>query len=302
MQGDYFDMKILLTGATGLLGKNIYQRLYSKYKVVGSYNKNTVENMIKLDLENHKELKKILDFIQPDIIVHAAAMTDLNFCEDNPVKAKLINADAVAIIAKWSESNNSKLVYISTDYVFDGENGPYKENSTPAPLQIYGYTKLLGEIAVERFSSNHAIIRVGILHGFNDITDKDTVTMSIINNLKEKKKIKLDNQRIKYPTLIDDISKAIEKIIHENLTGKFHIVGCEPVTRYEWGLKISSKLNISADYLQPDESLFKMGFPKRPKNIKLIDTRANFSISSLDESIDYIFKKMCIDINSFDKR
>lgn len=293
MQRGYFDMKILVTGATGLLGKNIYQHLYRNYKVVGSYNKNRVEDMIKLDLENFEELNKILDFIQPNIIIHTAAMTDLNYCEDNPVKAKLINADAVAIIAKWSEVNNSKLVYISTDYVFDGESGPYQENSIPAPLQIYGYTKLLGEIAVERFSSNHAIIRVGILHGYNDITDKNTVTMSIINSLRVNKKIKLDNKRIKYPTLIDDISKAIEKIVDENLTGKFHIAGCEAVTRYEWGLKISSKLNISADYLQPDVSLYKMDFPKRPKNIKLIDTRVNFSISSLDESIDHILKR-CI--------
>ncbi|MCQ1528601.1 SDR family oxidoreductase [Lutispora saccharofermentans] len=281
-------MKILITGANGFLGKNVYNKLSERYEIKGTYNRYKSKDLVKLDLSDSKSILELLNSYNPDVIVHTAAITDLNQCEKQPYIAKIVNTNSTNTIAKWCKDKNTKLIYLSTDYVFDGENGPYREKSETGPLQIYGYTKLMSEILIENRGINYAIVRIGILHGFNDRFDKNTVTMQVINGLKNEQEIVLDDGRIKYPTLIDDVSSAIEKIIEDDLIGTFHVASQEPVTRYEWGLRISRVFGFNESLIIPDKKLDKMSFPARPKDIKLLDTMVGFKIRCLDDSLEYL--------------
>ncbi len=276
-------MKLMVTGASGLLGKKIMCDVKEQFEVVGSYNSRQRHNLIKLDLSDTYQIKTVLDKERPDIIIHTAAITDLNECERNPRNAKIINADATIKLAKWCNNNDSKLMYISTDYVFDGNHSPYLESSEPYPVQIYGFTKMLGEKMLEIHDG--VVIRVGILDGLNDMDDKETVTVKIINALNDNEQIELDDLRTKYPTLIDDVSKAVIKMIDEKLLGIYHVIGEEGLTRYDWGRRVADILDLDKSLLIRENNKEKVTHPIRPKHIKLLNSKLDFRMSSLDNSI-----------------
>lgn len=273
----------MVTGASGLLGKKIMYNAKKRFEVIGSYNSRQSHNLIKLDLSDTYQIKTVLDKERPDIIIHTAAITDLNECERNPRNAKIINSDATIKLAKWCNNNNSKLVYISTDYVFDGNHSPYLESSEPYPMQIYGFTKMLGEKMLEIHDG--VVIRVGILDGLNDMDDKETVTVKVINALNNNEQIQLDDLRIKYPTLIDDVSKAVIKMIDEKLLGIYHIIGEEGLTRYDWGCRVADVLDLDKSLLIRENNKEKVPHPIRPKHVKLLNSKLDFRMSSLDNSI-----------------
>lgn len=278
-------MKILVTGASGLLGKKVFSLLKRKHDVTGTcFNSKKAQHLTKLDLTDLVGIDNFLDHQKPEAVIHIAAITDINTSEQHPYLAKLVNADAAIAIARWCKRNAAQMVYISSDYVFDGEHGPYEEDSEPAPVQIYGFTKLLGE-AVMKESSEAAVVRVAILHGFNDFDDKPVVTTEVVEALKAGSKLTLDSGRLKYPTLIDDVAEGLGVIVKNKLSGIFHLAGSEGVTRYEWALRIARLFNLDESLLTADPDKDSKALPRRPKNVKLLNKRLNFQLHDLDESL-----------------
>ena len=291
-------MRILVTGASGFLGKKVAKTLKSRgYEVIGTYfskpflDNTYIDLTVKLDLEQSPLLHGTLSGINPDVIVHTAAMTDVNLCEKKKDKALLINTTSVAHIANWCREHQSKLIYVSTDYVFDGFNEPYFEDSKPSPINFYGLTKYLADILIENLLENYVIVRPTILYGYNDKHDKPTLPVKVIKELKAGKGITVDNFRIKYPTLIDDVANGILKLIESDLKGIVHFSNVEPLTRYEWALIVADVFNLPTELIA-GAPLDKNIFPLRPVNVKLKSRNPKVGFRSVKEGLSLMKQQM----------
>ena len=245
-------MKILVTGSSGLIGNQLVldldkteQTVYSCYNNIKSlYGVPT-----KLNLSNLDDIHKIFKKFQPDVIIHCAALTDVEKCEMEPKLANLINAKATEIIAKETERLGSYLIYLSTDYIFDGKKGLYNETDFPNPLNYYGKTKLAGEKTVETNTSKWSIIRTSTPFGTN--SSKKTFPVWLLENLQKNKEVNILEDQFTSPTYVPNLSKMILEIVTRNLEGFFHLAGSTRISRFEFAKLIAKKLNLDSSLLNP---------------------------------------------------
>jgi len=182
-------MKFLVTGSAGLIGSQVVKDLEKQnYIVYSCYHDEKPDYGIatKLDLTNLNDIKTIVNQINPDVIIHLAAMTDVDLCETEQDLAMIINANATKTLAKQAAKNNCFFVYVSTDYVFDGKNGMKKEDDSTNPLGFYGKSKLEGEIALNKLASPYAIARTSTPFGIHH--KKKGFPLWVKESLESKKK------------------------------------------------------------------------------------------------------------------
>ena len=212
-------IKIIILGSNGFLATKITNTL-------------DIIPITKQQLDITKNLN-LIKSINPDIIIHPAGITNVDKCELNKPLAKKTNIKATKNLTDLCKKLNIKLIYFSTDFIFNGKKGDYKETDKPDPINYYGYTKLKAENIVKTLK-NHLILRVAILYGHNGNNSERSFTNWLYNQLKKDKKIKIVDDQIGTPTLIDDIAKAIPKLI--NKTGTYHLAGSQKLSRYERSL------------------------------------------------------------------
>jgi len=250
------EMKILVTGATGLLGRKVQNVLSKKFDVIGTCFTKKKSGFYNLDVRQVNDLYHLFERENPDVVIHTAALVDVDLCERNKDLARDINVDGTKNIVLSCKFKNAKLVFISSDYCFDGKPGKiYHEESKTCPVNYYGQTNCEAEALVKEMLDDYVIIRPGILYGYNDEDDKDTFLRQILQKLERNEKIFVDNRIVKYPTLIDDVALAIKKIIEIDARGIYHVAGNEGVTRYNWAKKIAELFGFgTGDILAKNES------------------------------------------------
>ncbi|MCX5707435.1 MAG: 2,3-bisphosphoglycerate-independent phosphoglycerate mutase, partial [Candidatus Omnitrophica bacterium] len=246
-----------------------------------------------LDVTDERKIESYFKKNSPEIIIYAAGEADPAEALKNPERAYRLNAEAVRLIAKHFDK---RFFYISTDYVFDGENPPYGPNSHPNPGTTYGLTKLAGEKATQESFAQYVILRVSKMFGYNDKHDKKTFISEVVAKLRAQEDIFADNQQIRYPVLIDDVADTIVRLINNDAEGIFHLNGAEGLTKYEWACRVADvfaeDLGMSpVDALRhikiretetPDSST-------KPNNSKLLNSD---SIHSLEEGMRAMKAKM----------
>ena len=242
-------MKILITGSKGMLGTDFCQLLLDRdYEFVGTDIKEPgggeLYDYQLLDITKEDETKKIIHKIKPDLIVHAAAYTQVDNCEEDKDLAYLVNFEGTKNIALASKAENSFVVYLSTDYVFDGrKSSPYKEYDETNPLSIYGDSKLKGELAIKEILERYLIVRTSWLYGKNGSNFVD----KIITKAKEVDKLRIVDDQEGSPTYTVDLSEALLRIIALYIEGKFndernlgvyHITNSGSCTWFEYAKEI----------------------------------------------------------------
>ena len=245
-------MKYLVTGSAGLIGSQLVRDLEKSGETVYScYNNMKPVNGIptKLNLVNLEDISKIFKKIQPDVVIHSAALTDVEKCEMEPKLANSINVKSTEIIAKEAENFDSYLMYISTDYIFDGKKGSYKETDLTDPLNQYGKTKLSGEKTTEHNCSKCSIIRTSTPFGTHSF--KKTFPVWIFENLNNNNKINVLEDQFTSPTYVPNLTKMILEIIERKLEGVFHVSGSTKISRFEFAKIIATKLNLDSSLLNP---------------------------------------------------
>ena len=245
-------MKYLVTGSAGLIGSQLVNDLEKSGEIVYScYNnvKPLCGIPTKLNLLNLEDIHKIFKKFQPDVIIHSAALTDVEKCEVEPKLANSINVKSTEIIAKEAENLDSYLMYISTDYVFDGKKGSYKETDLTNPLNHYGKTKLSGEKIIKDKTSKWSIIRTSTPFGTHSF--KKTFPVWVFENLKNNKKINVLEDQFTSPTYVPNLSKMILEIITRNLEGFFHLSGSTKISRFEFAKIVLEKFNLDSSLLNP---------------------------------------------------
>ena len=243
-------VKILVTGGTGLLGNKIVSLHSKEYTITGTYNKTKPDfkNAVRLDIVNKKQFK-IIEKIKPDIIIHTAGLTNVDYCEDHRKEAWKINVEGTKNIIDISKKIGNKIVFISTDYIFDGKNGPYEEEDEPNPINWYGKTKLEGENSLKSSGMEYYIIRTTVLYGWNKY-NLNFVTWAI-NELKNGRKIRVVTDQYGSPTLADDIAEIILKLIMLNKQGVYNVVGVDLVNRYDFALEIAKIFDLNSELIIP---------------------------------------------------
>ena len=243
-------LKFLVTGSAGLIGRQVVKDLSETHEVFSCYNKSKPEhgNIIKMDLLNHEMISNVMSEKKPDVVIHLGAMTAVDLCETDQDSAFKINSQATEILAKESSKMNTFIVYVSTDYVFDGNTGMYEENDAANPLGFYGKSKLLGEKSIQNFSSDWCIARTSTPFGLHPT--KKSFPMWIIENLQKQNQIDVLSDQFTSPTYVPNLSKMLIEISERHLNGIFHVAGATKISRYEMASIISDKLNFNEKLLR----------------------------------------------------
>lgn len=262
-------MKILLTGGSGLFGRAFIDLIKGTlHELYATYNQNplNIENAISLDITDVKQVKKIIiEKIAPDIIVHAAAFTNVDKCEVEKNKAYEINAKATENIAKTANEIHAKMIYISTDYVFDGEKGMYSEEDETNPINYYGSTKLEGEKAVIENCNDYIIARTSVIYGAN----KKNFATWVINELKDGREINIITDQWVSPTLNMDLAEQILALIEKDEHGIFHTAGGERISRYDFVIKLAEIFGFNKELVNPATSDKMKWIARRPRDSSL---------------------------------
>ena len=271
--------RILVTGASGLLGRPIMKALKKEkaWKVTGTAFSRESEDLKKVDLSEIDNIATFLDSLKPEIIIHSAAERRPDVSMKDPDGTQRLNVDATAAIAEWATTNSAYLIYISTDYVFDGTRPPYKEDSLPNPLNDYGKSKRAGEIAVLSTCSDSAILRVPILYGEVEYLEESaviTLTRTLLD-AQDDEKVTFENWAVRHPTLTDDVADVIRQMLvyadeHTTLKGIFHWSSDEAMTKYDMACIIADFIDFSRERLLADNNP-PAGAP-RPQNSTLDTT------------------------------
>jgi len=263
-------MKFLVTGSAGLVGSQIVKDLIlQNHQVYSCYNDSNPQNGIptKLDLTNQNYTKSILNEIQPNVVIHLAAMTSVDLCETEQDLAMTINAKATEILAKESAKQKAFFVYVSTDYVFNGKIGMKKENDSPNPLGFYGKSKLAGETALNSLASGWCIARTSTPFGIH--STKKSFPVWVKENLESKKEISVLTDQYTSPTYVPNLSKMLIEVATRQITGIIHLAGASKISRYALAEMVADRLNLDKILLKP-ANISEMNWKaKRPQDSSL---------------------------------
>jgi dTDP-4-dehydrorhamnose reductase len=233
--------KVMITGVSGSLGWVLASVLAGRCQVTGTYATHTAVpqgvNGIRVNLCDHWAMREPLERDKPDIIFHLAAITQPDRCEQNPQLAFRVNFEATSEIARVAGAIGARLVYASTDLVFDGTRGGYSEDDIPRPLSIYGMSKLRAEEAALGLSGGALVVRSSLMYGFGSPVSK-TFLASVLEKLEHGEKMPLFTDQLRNPVLMDDLAQALITAIEKDLSGIYHIGGPEVLNRHEFGRKV----------------------------------------------------------------
>ena len=250
---------ILITGATGFLGSNLVKVLEgNRYKCFYAFHdfEPQIKNQVKFDLAQNKSIYKNLDEINPEIIIHAAAITRPGDCLEDPDRTQKINVKATTIISRWCQENSARLIFTSTDMVYSGEDPPYKEGDETRPVNIYGKSKLAAERNIRKILNNHVILRLSLLFGrgnYNRKYSSEWLERDLkVNNGKQSfDPIGLYTDQYRSMISVTNVANIIEEMIDNNFTGILNIGGEKSISRYEFGQKLCRKLGYSTKLIKP---------------------------------------------------
>jgi len=266
-------LKILITGASSLPGyRTTLEALRKGYKVVGLYYTHPIpvddEKLKKvfIDISRLDDLRRLIIKENPDVIIHMAALGDVDLCEKDKVLAWKTTVEPSMEIASIASKIGCFIIYLSTDYVFDGERGDYKEYDTPNPVNYYGLTKLMGEIAFRSSCSSYAIVRASSIYGFGP--GRINFAKYLVVKLKAGETVKALIDQYTSPTQAALLGRAIIEIAEEEMEGIFHIVG-ERMSRYEFAVKVADVLGLDKALIQAAEMREMKWLARRPRDSSL---------------------------------
>jgi len=260
---------LLITGASGLLGDKIVKLARRKYAVISTHNLRQLQpDSLRLDITNAEDITSLFKKLEPDVIIHTASETNVDKCETQKNYAQKVNVDGTRNVALACSKTGAKLVYISTDYVFDGEKGNYNEQDKPNPINYYGITKLEGEKQVTQNCQKYFILRTSVLYGWHPW--KQNFATWVINQLKQDKEITVVEDHYNTPTLTDNLAEITLEAIQKDLQGLYHASGSERVSRYAFAKQIAKAFNLDPNLIKPIKmSQLTAWIAKRPKDSSL---------------------------------
>ncbi|WPP52266.1 dTDP-4-dehydrorhamnose reductase [Catalinimonas niigatensis] len=250
-------MKILITGANGLLGQKLILLLSHEHdvEVVATSKGKNVNyydlpeyHFCPLDITDKDQVNQVIEDENPDIIIHTAAMTNVDECEQYKEKCWNVNVVAVEWLLEAAKRQNAFFIHLSTDFVFSGINGPLTEEDKPDPVNYYGKSKMEAELLVQQSGVDYAILRTALVYGIAPTMSRSNIVLWVKESLENGKPIKVVDDQYRTPTLAEDLAQACWLIAKQRAKGIFHISDEEIYTPYEMALLV-------ADHFKLDKTL-----------------------------------------------
>lgn len=257
-------MRILGTGLSGLVGSRIVELLSDKYEF------ENLDRTTGIDITDKEKVSQVIKASDAQIVLHLVAKTDVDGCEKDrklgeSSDAWKINVEGTRNVAESCSENGKKIIYISTDFVFDGKIDAedfYTEEDTPNPVNFYAKTKYEGEKVVQSMGGNWIIVRLA--YPYRASFEKNDFMRAILNKLKQNQPVAVITNHIFVPTFIDDVTLALDKLVENNSQGIFHVVGSQCLTPFDAALEIAREFNLDYSLISKTtrEEFFKDKAPR----------------------------------------
>lgn len=297
-------MKVLITGSNGLLGQYLVQRLAALpgYDVIATgrganrLRRQEGYRYESVNLADEAAVKGLIERSQPDVIVHAAAMTQADDCERNKDSCWMVNVTATRYLLQGAEKSGAFFLFLSTDFVFDGLAGPYREDDPVNPVNYYGASKAAAERIVKQSKAAWAIARTVLVYGVADDPRRSNIITWVKSNLEQKKKLKVVNDQWRTPTLVQDLAEGCRLIIDKRAGGVYHLSGKDMLTPYDMAVQVAGYLGLDAKLLEKvDGSNFKQP-AKRPAKtgfvVEKAETELGFAPHSFEEGLKIVVEQL----------
>jgi len=262
---------IVVTGSNGFIGSKIIEYLArnSNYLVFGwSKGINRIQDCdfsyTNINLTNSKLVDKNFSIVKPDILIHCAAISQVDVCEENPKLCYEINVDVTAQLVHLSNRFGTRIIHFSSDFVFDGKKEWVEENMTPDPLSKYGETKRNAERVVEK-ADNWAVIRPVLVYGYSQSASRGNIFTWVLESVKAQRPINVVGDQFRTPTFVGDVVKLVENLMDNMGNGYFHIGGADRLSVYEFVMKIAKEAGLSGSLITREESVGVNGANLRPQ-------------------------------------
>lgn len=265
--------KIFITGASGLLGLNLVLQLGEHHDVFVLENTRKVDlpvvSAIRMDLSSCADIEKGLRLFRPDVVIHAAGMTNVDECDERPLEANFVNGVLAGNLAKVCYDLGAKFVHISTDHLFDGTKALITEDVAPCPINAYGSSKALGEELVASNNPDSLIVRCNFF-GWGP-SYKPSLSDFIFRNLCEKKRVRLVEDVFYTPASTASLINSIQNLIGLDANGIFNAVGSQRVSKYEFGLQLAKSFSLQTDLIEKVKWRSLGARANRPMDMSLSD-------------------------------
>ena len=275
---------ILITGGSGLLALNWAATMREKFNITLGLHDRKVNlkdtKSILLDLDSKEALTQALEALQPQLVIHAAGLTNVEVCEANPTLAKYINVDLTKNLATVCSKLNIPMVYISTDHLFSGNESLVHEDHPVSPVNIYAKTKAEAETCVLDSDTKALIIRTNF-YGWGT-SYRQSFSDMVINHLRAGKKISLFKDIYYTPILVEPLVHTAHELVQKKAQGIFNVVGDDCISKYDFGLKLAREFNFDNDLIDEGKIIYKPFHANRPHDMSL----------SNEKVTNYLGKKM----------
>jgi dTDP-4-dehydrorhamnose reductase len=269
-------MRITVTGANGLVGSRLCRWLAVEGHAVTAVargERRTVGDFeyLSCDLSDHDSVRRALDSARPEAIVNTASMTEVDACERNPDAAWAANTVAAANVARHARASGSHLIHVSTDYVFDGQEGPYDEDARPNPAGVYARTKWLGEEAVRLLAGDWTIARTAVVYGYPP-SQRPNFGSWLLGTLRDGKTARLFEDQYVSPSLALNVAEQLAELAVRRLTGIWNVAGAEVVNRMQFGEALADVFGLDRRLLVPSKLADAgMASPRPPRSGLRVD-------------------------------
>jgi dTDP-4-dehydrorhamnose reductase len=299
-------LKILITGSNGLLGQKLVYRLAGQpgFEITATskgINRLALKDgyrYLSLDITSRDEVQKVVSEVRPDCIINTAAMTNVDACENDKTGCQALNIDAVQYLTDACKPFSSHFIHLSTDFVFDGENGPYREDDIPNPLSFYAWSKLESEKIVMNSGLDCAVLRTIIIYGVVDDVQRSNLVLWTKSSLEKQQAINVITDQFRSPTLAEDLSEACVLAAQKRATGIFHV--CGPEEDLDSIINIAGKVadffGLDKSYIKPVTSAELNQSAKRPLRTGFILDKARHELgyrpTPLNEGLQIIAQQL----------
>jgi dTDP-4-dehydrorhamnose reductase len=265
--------RLLVIGGSGLVGTNLVLAARDEYETYATFNEHRVDfedvEELKVDVRDFQQVSAVVKAVQPEVTVLTSAFMDVDGCEKDPAKAHEVNVIGARHVAR-AVKDSGLLVYVSTDYVFDGMKArPYVESDPTGAVNVYGKTKLQGEEEIRANAKQFLIVRPAQIWGENKFTKKPTVVQKVLEAVRAGREIEMVSDQKQSPTYAPELAHNLLDLVESQARGVFHAAGATPLTRYEMAVKVADAHGLDSDLVRPVK-LAASGMPApRPPNVVL---------------------------------
>ena len=303
--------RVLITGANGLLGQELVTLMsrFPEYDVLATGRdaaprfKGASCGYAPLDITDTEAVQRLFEDFTPSVVINSAAMTQVDGCETNREACWDINTVAVEHLARQCHTIGARLVQVSTDFVFDGENGPYREEDRPCPVNYYGKAKLASENAARKAGLDKwAIARTVLVYGTGEALRSNNIALWVIDKLSKSEVINVVTDQWRTPTYAPDLAAGIEQIVRFGKTGLYHLSGRELVSIYQFAQTIARVLDLDASLIHPtDGTKFRQTAARPPRTGFIIlkgETELGYKPRSLETALEHLGVEVPVHLNA----